>query len=164
MKQLSKQEVAQLFSQNNENLKQYKKKGTFLFRIADVGESILTIVNGKLETIKTAGNYDVVLRNIVLGSSAEEYIISTESFYKRYTILEGSYTISGKEWQMAKASGEVLAFEYLGPDQIEFEPSWGGYMICNPGDMICNPLGGSPSDIYRIERSTFEDTYSLKNQ
>jgi hypothetical protein len=57
-----------------------------LFRQAIDGETILTIVSGKLETIKLAKDTDVILRNIEIGGSAELYAINEESFKKRYSI------------------------------------------------------------------------------
>ncbi len=65
---LSKKQLRALF-ESNEKVP-YKKLGRFLSRCAVPGETILSIVDGKLETMKIAPFGDVVLRNIQLGSSA----------------------------------------------------------------------------------------------
>jgi hypothetical protein len=119
---------------------------------------VLTIVSGKLETIKTAQPGEVVLRNIELGSSAEMYIIGGESFEKRYTPLEKKHYVDQIEWRMAEAKGEAVAFPYDG-DIIAFQAPWGEEMVCYPGDYIASPVGGKETDVYRIERETFEQTY-----
>jgi hypothetical protein len=77
---LTKEEVAQIF--NERPRKFFKKKGQFLFRPAIPGETIMTIVAGRLETFKKASEKDIVIRNIEIGSSAEVYIISGEKFEK----------------------------------------------------------------------------------
>jgi len=34
--------------------------------------------------------------------------------------------------------------------------------LCEDGDYIAQPVGGSPDDIYRIEKQTFIQTYAEK--
>jgi hypothetical protein len=33
-------------------------------------------------------------------------------------------------------------------------------MLCEEGDFIAQPVGGSPDDVYRIEKETFKQTYA----
>jgi hypothetical protein len=140
----------------------YQKRGTFLFRASFTSETVLTIVAGKLETIKQAKPGDIILRNIEIGSSAEFYIINEETFLKRYDpIYTGTLMlIDGLEWRRAYAKGQVNAFCYIGVP-IKFIAPWGEEMICEPGDYLANPIGGAEDDIYRIEKDTFIQTYSI---
>lgn len=159
MKQITAEQLAELF--NGQQKTAYKKKGKFIFREAVAGETVLTIVSGKLETIKTAGAGECVMRNIMIGSSAETYIIPRETFIKRYKIDSDRYLIDGLEWTGCSAEGRVNAFEYKG-ETISFKAPWGEDMLCEEGDYIANPIGGAQSDIYRIERQTFLDTYGAE--
>jgi len=54
---------------------------------------------------------------------------------------------------------KVEAFCYHGKT-IEFVAPWGEKMLCEDGDYIARPLGGSPEDIYRIEKQIFNQTYT----
>ena len=141
--------------------KNYQKRGEFLWRLAKGGETVLTIVAGKLETIKTTGDDDVIIRNLTIGSSAELYIIGRSKFESRYEISPNTFCwIEGVLWNFATAKGKIESFCYRGPT-IEFIAPWGEKMLCEEGDYIARPLGGdNPNDIYRIEKNTFDLTYS----
>lgn len=155
----TKEQIARRFASMTK--KRYQKRGRFLFRRADPGETVLTIVSGRLETMKTAGDSDIVLRNIEIGSSAECYIISKEKFDERYRLADmRTVTIDGKHWDVADAKGQVDAAEYAGDEEIHFTAPWGEPMVLSNGDFLARPVNGSEEDIYRIERSTFEMTYS----
>lgn len=170
MKQLNKQQLFDFFeSQKREH---YKKRGRFLFRPAVQNETILTIVDGKLESLKKANTEDIILRNIELGSSAETYIIAKGLFEKRYVITEEIHTVDNQKWTIVLAKGEIEAFCYSGDltfhngneeQSIQFMAPWNEMMLCNPGDYIARPLeGDNEFDIYRIEKDTFSMTYSRK--
>lgn len=157
---LSKEEILNLFL--SKETAQYKKRGRFLAREAVIGESVLTIVAGKLETIKRVedlGSY--VLRNIEIGSSAEMYIVAKDTYLKRYDTVNEYHTIDKYSWQVVVAKGEIDAFEYHG-ETIKFIAPWNEEMLCEEGDYIARPVGGKADDIYRIEKDTFSQTYSLK--
>jgi hypothetical protein len=155
---MNKDEVKSLFERHTK--KNYKKSGTFLYRFPSENETVLTIVAGKLEALKTAVfGESVVLRNISLGSSAETYIIDLVVFAKRYDLIEKSVTVDKVLWKYCEAIGKVEAFCYHGKT-IEFVAPWGEKMLCEDGDYIARPLGGSPEDIYRIEKQTFNQTYT----
>lgn len=156
---VQKNEIVCLFEGTEKKL--YKKKGEFLFRPSVPGETILTIVSGKLETLKTAAEKDIIIRNIEIGSSAETYIIKEEIFKNRYEITQISYLIDNQTWLKCFAKGWVEAFCYSG-ETIEFMAPWGEKMMCESGDFIARPVPGEPQDIYRIERNTFLQTYHEK--
>lgn len=157
MKNLTAQEIQDFYSKNLK--KTYQKKGKYLWRPAVPLETVLTIVEGRLETMKTSVlTGDIVLRNIEINSSAEMYIVSKETFDKRYTLLAENYTIDGKSWWTASANGQVNAFQYFG-ETITFDAPWAEQMVCEDGDFIASPVGGQASDVYRIEKNTFLKTY-----
>ena len=155
----SKQEIFDLFESQQKD--HYVKRGKFLCRIADSIETVLTIVSGKLETFKKASIGEAIIRNIEIGSSAETYIISKEMFEKRYTVTDESHLVDGSTWHVAIAKGEVEAFQYQG-GTISFMAPWDEEMICYAGDYIARPVPGDANDIYRIEKATFDMTYSKK--
>jgi tellurite resistance-related uncharacterized protein len=161
MKSLSKEEIVALFDENKDNVKRYKKQGKFIFRNAIPNETVLTIVAGKLETMKTAGENEKVLRNIQIDSSAECYIIPEKTFNDRYDVLNTFYTIDGQQWQVAIANGLADGFEYLGDEDLHFYAPWGEEMFCKKHDFIVNAVNTTPDNIYRIERATFDQTYKL---
>lgn len=143
--------------------KRYKKKGRFIYRAAIENETILTMVSGELETIATAGKDDIIIKNIELGSSAETYILTKANFIARYDITEKTYFIDNSIWTETFAKGECIAFEYKpqNPEHsLEFKAPWGEMMLCKNGDFLAQPVPGKYTDIYRIERKTFLQTYS----
>lgn len=154
---LQQKELFEFFQQNKTNTV-YQKKGSFLSRPAVFGETILTIVAGKLETIKTVTEISIVLRNIEIGSSAETYIISEENFKKRYTKTGDVVKIENKWWSKVFANGQVTGFFYTG-EEITILAPWNEPMLVVNGDFIGCPVGGDPNDIYRIEKETFALTY-----
>lgn len=156
MKELNKQEVLDLFESLEK--KGYQKKGRFLYRPTIEGETILTIVDGKLETMKKSCGNEAVIRNIEIGSSAETYIIEKNIFEKRYELTEETHIIDRQCWNVVIAKGKIEASIYAG-DTIKFMAPWNELMICNSGDSIARPLSGDKNDIYRIEQKTFELTY-----
>lgn len=137
----------------------YRKRGSFLARPAAPGETVLTIVAGKLETLAATGWGDVVVMNIEIGSAVERYIVGAEMFAKRYERTGRTIYTDGFSWEMANAKGKVEAFRYEGPP-ITFEAPWGEDMLMEAGDWLAHATGGRPDDIYRIERKAFEGTYS----
>lgn len=166
MNKISKEELRGLFESATDSShtgeahrRLYKKKGLFLFREAISGETILTVVAGKLETLKRAQENDVILRNISIGSSAETYVISKEKFDERYDPLYSTpHLLDGQEWGEAEAKGVLDAFMYIG-DSILFDAPWGEEMMCHQGDFIGRPVPGADDDIYRVEKDSFYLTY-----
>jgi len=119
--ELSKQQVKELYL--SLETRAYQKRGTFIYRPAEnfkgVQESVLTIVAGKLETIKQSKPGEVVVRNIVIGSSAETYIIPQETFAKRYDqVDEPAFFMDGYMWMKAVAKGKINATQYQGEASV----------------------------------------------
>jgi hypothetical protein len=131
--------------------KDYAKFTEIKVRRAIPGELIVTITRDGIETQNTAKENDFVVTN--LGGSREEYILTEDKLYKRYSKVEGE----GDIW---KAKGECKALEYTG-EPMQFEASWGEAMFLKPGDMICSPLPDL-NEVYRIARAEFDSTYALK--
>jgi hypothetical protein len=152
----TKDQIFELFE--TQDKKHFKKRGRFLYRPATKGETILTIVVGKLETLKKAQENEIVLRNIEIGSSAETYCIEKKIFDKRYDITEEQHLIDNQLWIVCVAKGQIETFCYIGPT-LRFMAPWNEQMICQEGDWIARPLGGDKFDIYRIEKDTFAQTY-----
>jgi len=157
MIELDKNQILALFELHDRDV--YQKRGRFLARSAVANETILTIVDGKLETIKTAISSDVIIRNIEIGSSAETYIISTGKYIERYVYTDTNYTIDGQEWMIVTAKGKAEAFQYQG-EELAFMAPWDERMLCKEGDFLARPVPGKQNDIYRIEHNTFFQTYS----
>jgi hypothetical protein len=155
----SKQEIFDLFESIQKG--HYVKRGKYLCRTATFDETVLTVVSGKLETFKKATIGETILRNIEIGSSAETYIISKKMFEKRYVVTAEYHLVDGHTWHVAIAKGEVEAFQYQG-GTISFMAPWDEEMICHEGDYIARPVPGDANDIYRIEKATFDMTYSKK--
>jgi hypothetical protein len=139
--------------------KHYKKSGRFLARSVQPGEITITKVGGCIETIKFAEPTDWLIMNINVGSSGESWAIGYEKFITRYKIAESNRhpVYNGHTWDEVEAVGEVMAGE--SPVGITFIAPWGEEMMCKPGDYLASPIGGEASDVYRIERKTFLDTY-----
>jgi len=131
------------------SVENFQKKGEVLARKAIEGEKINTIIDGELETTNVAKKGDVVVK----GVKDEEYIMSKEKFDNRYSGGE-----VGDAFSTFKAKGKTWAMEYVGKP-IEFVASWGEKMILKTGDFLCNPEKDKPGDLYRIEKSAFNQTY-----
>ncbi len=156
-RRVPKDEILAMFGAGEK--RPFQKRGTFLARPAAPGETVLTIVAGKLETLAATGWGDVVVMNIEIGSSVERYIVGAEMFAKRYERTGKTMFTDGFSWEMANAKGKVEAFRYDGPP-IVFEAPWGEDMLMEAGDWLAHATGGKPDDVYRIERDAFERTYS----
>ena len=116
-------------------------------------------VAGKLETIKKANDGDVVIKNLIIGGSAESYTMDFSTFEKRYEVIDKeSIYIDGTTYYWCKPRGQVYAFEYIG-ETITFKAPWDEDMVCENGDFLASPVGGKETDIYRIEKDTFNKTY-----
>ncbi len=155
---LNQEHMARLFDLEGKDAKLYRKAGRVIARYAEAGETILTIVGGKLETLNTASFGDVVVRNVLIGSAAEQYVMTGETFAKRYKPWpEAIMRLDGFGWIKAEAIGEVFGFVYTGP-ALKFEAPWGEEMMLEPTDFLVRVGAG---DIYRIEAAAFAQTYAL---
>lgn len=157
MNTLTSEELYKLFESSEKEI--YRKKGRFLCRAAKNEETVLTIVSGKLETLKKSRPGDIIIRNIEIGGSAETYVIDDQKFNERYDLTHETMNIDQVEWTVCHARGRAEAFCYLEADPVKFVAPWGEEMICYFEDFVARPIPGDPYDIYRIERATFDQTY-----
>lgn len=140
----------------------YKKSGLYLARPAMPGETVLTIVGGKVETTKATDFGDYVILNATMGASAECYAVSHDRFLDRYDNTGVVVTTYGASWFQVSAKGLIQGC--FMPEDIEpfsFTASWGEKMPVYPGDFLGEPVPLNPEkfDIYRVAREEFLLTY-----
>lgn len=165
MKRLSQFEIVALMRSIIQSQgSRYLKQGTVEARPAISGEKIITITGEQVETKNVAGVNDYVVRN----PGGEEYIISGKKLADRYEITN-DVANAGKEYSVYTATGqcfgvvvtekiiEVLGYEAT-TQTFEFEPSWGGFMVCNLGDMLVS-TSMEVESVYRIGIDEFNQTY-----
>lgn len=132
----------------------YKKSGTFRARLGKPGERIVTEIDGETETEKTVKDGEVVIK----GPKGEMYVVSETKFRQRYEVDKEPTT----DFQKYKAIGLIRAYEYVGPE-FKFVASWDEEMICKPSDYLASPVKDAEDteypEVYRIERSVFDETY-----
>ncbi|QDJ96388.1 hypothetical protein Xoosp13_202 [Xanthomonas phage Xoo-sp13] len=132
----------------------FKKTGTFDARKGKAGELIVTTIDGEDETKKTVKDGEIVVK----GPKGEMYVISETKFRERYEVDEDP-TDSYKKY---KTKGLIRAYEYKG-NTIKFMASWDEEMLCKSGDYLATPISSKDDDsvpeVYRIERSVFDETY-----
>ena len=159
--QLGKAEVASLFQDaiTAGHVQRFKKVGRVICRPVVPGETIITIVAGKVETLKKATDDSYIIKNIEPGAAAEQYIISGDSFRKRYELKGEVHAIDGQRWEVALPTGECEGFVYEG-ETITFMAPWGEKMLCENGDQIVR-RPDKHDDIYRIEKGEFARTYEF---
>lgn len=139
----------------------FKKVKTVLARKAKEGEQINTITSDGLETTNTAKKGSFIIKN---QTEAEElYIIGGSKFKDRYEFLEEV----DSDFSRYSAKGKVFAIEMTSAflkkmnlkDTFYFIAPWKEEMITKKGDfLVCPP---DYSEIYRIARKEFFETYSL---
>lgn len=161
MRYLPKSEVVALFDQIRTNAV-YQKTGVMLARPAQPGETVITIVAGRIETLKPTFVGDWVIKNITVNSSAEQYPISGDKFATRYTRSEEVLIADGFTWFKVAAKGQITGGFYSG-ETVKFEAPWGEDMILQDGDFLGRPYPeDTPNDIYRVAREEFFQTYGDK--
>lgn len=138
-----------LFKKNVHLTNLYKKVGSVMARLAKVGEEIVTVIDGKVETKNTAKENDVVIK----GLKGEEYIIGQEKFKARYTVNK---PVSA-EFSTYEPNGTCIAYEYQGENMVFMAP-WNEEMIVHNGDFLATTDAFIP-EVYRIERDAFFKTY-----
>lgn len=128
----------------------YRKQGTVEARLAYEGETIVTVIDGEIETINHAHEGDIVICAV----KNEEYIISRDKFDARYRGAEPTSL-----YQSYEPCGTTYAVPwYRGP--AVFKASWGEDMIINNGDYLCSPTLRPDGDLYRIEADAFLKSYT----
>lgn len=127
------------------------------------GEEIETVTADGLETKNTANKGDYIVRNKT--KAGERYIIRRDKFSSRYAYLRESKD----GWKVYEATGRILGVEvddeilksFGAEDEFYFMAPWGQKMIVKEGDYLASPL--DYSEIYRIARQEFFETYRKKN-
>jgi hypothetical protein len=157
----SQETVINLLKTNQ--LTHFKKSGEFSFEVSDKLQEIVTEINGEVETTNYAQKGDYILT----GASGEKYILSPSTFTKRYEVLSLDQVTIPRDILpgdvipskgTAKATGECWGFEFKG-EPFRFNAPWNEEMIINKGDYLVSP-NPELTQAYRIERSTFDKTYS----
>lgn len=150
-KHLNKAEIKQVFVAAKTFAKIYHKIGEVTASSPKYALEIVTLIEGQPETKNThVPGKTIVVTNHT--ESKESYVLPLKKFYERYSFTR----VENNEF-IFSAKGAVLALRYEGPS-ITFEPPWGGTMMLNYGDMLCqNP--DDENDIYRIAAKEFYETY-----
>jgi hypothetical protein len=152
----TKKEVQSLFKHADKDgeVDLYNKFGNVDARPAEEGEKITTILEGEKETDNVAKKGDMIVKS--QGKNKEQYIISLKKLKERYKKLKGTPDADGFEEYVA--TGTTFGFRYSG-DSFKFEAPWGEDMLVNEGDFLCSPSKYDLSDLYRIEKGAFKETY-----
>ena len=128
-----------------------------------------TVVDGVLETTKAYAEGDYIMH----GTQGERYVMRALDFTSRYerSRPEPAQTeeLAKEGFQLFRPTGKVWARELSDEDCAIHSPagklvaSWGSTMVVSPGDYLAmpHPAGG---ELYRIERTAFENTYSLQGR
>lgn len=132
----------------------YKKFGTFKARNGKEGEKITTVIDGEEETNKTVKDGEVVIE----GPKGEHYVVSLKKFKERYEVDKDLTD----DFQSFKTKGMIRGFEWTG-ESFKFMASWDEEMLCKKTDILATPVKDkddeSITEVYRIERSVFDETY-----
>jgi hypothetical protein len=141
----------------------YKKSTKVLAREAMPGEQVNTFTSDGFETSNTAKEGDFVIKNQT--TAQELYIIGGEKFRDRYELLEKTEG----DFSIYKAKGKVMAIEMTEelleklkfPKELYFIAPWDEKVIVKKNDFLVCPIDFS--EIYRIARKEFFETYQLEN-
>eukprot|EP00931_Biecheleriopsis_adriatica_P105380 TRINITY_DN79938_c0_g1_i1.p1 TRINITY_DN79938_c0_g1~~TRINITY_DN79938_c0_g1_i1.p1 ORF type:complete len:797 (+),score=144.47 TRINITY_DN79938_c0_g1_i1:86-2392(+) len=155
----------------------YRKTVTSFIRPAEEGEEIVTLFEGKVETVNTARRGDWIVR--ARTTHKERYILSPERFAEAYDAESGCVVHDVEDAESLNAEGfkefrpktRIVALQVSEEDLVRHFPSgrfvapWNEPMLVEVGDYIA----GKPSsenledgikEVYRIEKSAFAQTYS----
>ncbi len=140
----------------------YQKKTRVFARPARAGERVDTITSDGLETTHVASS-DAMMLVQNQTTAGERYLVPAELFARRYRHLRAV----SDGWAEYESVGRIRAveltselLEQLGlPAEFEFTAPWGSPMVARQGDFLVGPE--QPSEVYRIARVEFEETYAL---
>lgn len=141
----------------------YKKITRIHARPAEEGEVIVSTTQSGEETSNTAGPDDMVIKNLT--EAKEEYLIGRDKFDARYAALEPV----DDTWTVYAPNGEIRATEITHEltsqldvgDEFYIMAPWSSEQFAQEGDYLVAPLPDL-SEIYRIGRAEFEQTYGRK--
>jgi hypothetical protein len=142
----------------------YRKFQQVHARPATPGETITSETDDGEETTNTAGDDDMIVRNLT--EAGEKYIVGKKKFESRYAPLEPV----DEKWTLYDPLGEVMALEITRELTDKFNVGeafyiiapWGSEQLAREGDKFVAPLPGL-DEIYRIARKEFDETYQLKS-
>lgn len=138
-----------------------RKTTTVLIRPANPGERIDTITSDGLETMNTANSGDFIVQNRT--KATEQYILSQAQIELRYQ-RTGQYE---NGWEEMRPTSETQVLELTDERLLElgvtapfyFMARWNEAMIAKQNDYLAAPTDFS--EIYRIAREAFDETYQL---
>ena len=141
--------------------KRYKKKSLIRAKKAESGLVVITRTSDGIETKNTAEKGDWLVENQT--SAKESYLIKAETFEKKYTLMESL----GNGWGCYRPKGEIIAMivseddikNLGGGENFEFQAPWKESIVLKPGDYLVASL--EKSEIYRVAKKEFQETYEL---
>lgn len=170
----TQQEVADHFwTKFQQHGKPYSKSARAFIRKGQKGEAIVTSIYGEVETKYTIDNDDTY---VVMGktNARECYCIQSHEFQENYITEEPVEptiaTIQNKGFQEYRSRRQILALEATSEDmeffgsnkdgEAHFVAPWGETTLVKEEDILATtfPLNDK-KEVYRIERSIFEETY-----
>ena len=139
--------------------KHYKKKSMVRAKKAVPGLVVVTKTSDGEETKNTAEAGDWLVENQT--STNELYLVKSETFKKKYTLVQALE----KGWGCYQPKGEILGIvvendhlkSFNVSSVMEFQAPWRDTMIVKTGDMLVVPL--DKDEIYRIAKKEFGETY-----
>eukprot|EP00930_Biecheleria_cincta_P017951 TRINITY_DN14127_c0_g2_i3.p1 TRINITY_DN14127_c0_g2~~TRINITY_DN14127_c0_g2_i3.p1 ORF type:complete len:761 (-),score=129.69 TRINITY_DN14127_c0_g2_i3:576-2780(-) len=156
--------------------KWYRKVAHAFLRNAVPGEVVVTVVNGKEETVNKASYGDFVVQAQTVWK--EQYILPHKTVIASYALDEPlPIQEDNPDFQQLVADGfkcytsrtRIKALEAtqeriqsLCP-QGEFLAKWGSPVAISNGDVFAAQIGaeGQVSEVYRIEKTAFQQTFRL---
>jgi hypothetical protein len=134
-------------------------------RPAKSGEVIVTIIKeeGKETQSPPAKKGDMVVRNRCAETGNEEFLVTAESFSRRYEGPIGSG--AGDGWLPYRPFGIQMRFVVVADQDGEFSfiAPWGQMMTARPGDSIVQDLENI-KDTYRVAKAAFGCTYEVDRE
>jgi hypothetical protein len=131
-------------------------------RPAKTGEVIVTIIGGEGKETQSppAKLGDMVVRNRCPETGNEEFLVTAESFSRRYEGPIGSRAREG--WLPYRPFGIQLRFVVVTEQDGEFAfvAPWGERMVARPGDSIVQDPNNT-NDTYRVAKAAFACTYEV---
>lgn len=141
------------------NGKRYKKKSMIRAKKAKPGQLVVTKTSDGDETKNLAQAGDWLVENQT--STNELYLVKSETFKKKYTLVQALE----HGWGCYQPKGEILGIvvevnhldSFNVSSVMEFQAPWRDTMIVRPGDMLVVPA--EKDEIYRIAKKEFGETY-----
>jgi hypothetical protein len=134
-------------------------------RPAKPGEVIVTMIKGEGKETQSppAKPEDMVVRNRCPETGNEEFLVTAESFSRRYEGPTGSGAAHG--WLPYRPVGIQMRFVVVAEQDGEFAfvAPWGERMVARPGDSIVQEPDNT-KNTYRIAKAAFACTYEVLHE